>query len=183
MTFLHGIVAHPQNNSNRRTGIGASRQFSVTSKNGPRTKMATGKSVMDKVRREAREARLFSARNSVLATPLQRLNNRDLQSRNVSENLGHTGREQSRPSTARVNRTSDRQDDAPISKVVPANGNVRVPSRADQNLASAPHEKPNCSSSVVPSFAEPVKTAMQSQPIGKKRTAVQILMPIKRSRI
>jgi len=183
MTFLHGIVAHPQKNSNRTTGIGSSRQFSVTPRNGPRTKIATGKSVMDRVRREARGARLFSARNSALATPLQRLNKGDLQPRKVPEIFGHTGKERSRPSTAPVNPTSNRQDHAPICKTTPANGIARLPFRADRNLASTPNEQPNYSSTVVPSFAEPTQTAVQSQPIGKKRTAVQILMPNKRSRI
>jgi len=127
--------------------------------------------------------RLFSARNSALATPLQRLNKGDLQPRKVPEIFGHTGKERSRPSTAPVNPTSNRQDHAPICKTTPANGIARLPFRADRNLASTPNEQPNYSSTVVPSFAEPTQTAVQSQPIGKKRTAVQILMPNKRSRI
>lgn len=182
MTFLQGIVAHPTKGLKQSTGIGASRQFSVIARNGTRTKVATGKSVMDKVRREAREARLFTARNSALALPLQRLNNKDLQTRKMPEILGHIGREESRPSTTQVNVTRNRRNDAPISMATPANGIARLPQGSYQNLTSAPNEK-STFSSAVPLLPERMQNAVQMRPIGKKRAAGPILMASKRSRI
>lgn len=40
---------------------------------GSRTKMSSGKGLLDRAKREAREASLFSARRSVLSTPTHRL--------------------------------------------------------------------------------------------------------------
>ncbi|MCJ1228788.1 hypothetical protein MMC12_005451 [Toensbergia leucococca] len=59
-----------------RTTAGSSGNTSLLSfSSGSKTKTLTGKGVIDRARREAREMSLFSARNSLLATPTHKLNN------------------------------------------------------------------------------------------------------------
>ena len=54
---------------------------------GSKTKILTGKGVLDKARREARELSLFSARNGRLGTPTHKLNNKATQIHHVPRGL------------------------------------------------------------------------------------------------
>ncbi|KAI9803825.1 MAG: hypothetical protein M1825_001705 [Sarcosagium campestre] len=60
-----------------RTAAGASRESGsrsvLTFSGGSKTKTTSGKSILDKARREAREMSHFSARNAILSTPTHRL--------------------------------------------------------------------------------------------------------------
>ena len=59
----------------------------LTFASGSRTKTLTGRGVIDKARREARELSLFSARKSLLATPTHKLSNKATQIRSVPQGL------------------------------------------------------------------------------------------------
>ncbi|MCJ1249238.1 hypothetical protein MMC30_006461 [Trapelia coarctata] len=59
----------------------------LTFASGSKTKMLTGKGVLDKARREARELSLFSARKSILATPTHKLNTKATQIRSAPQGL------------------------------------------------------------------------------------------------
>ena len=54
---------------------------------GSKTKTLTGRGVLEKARREAREMSLFSAKKSLLATPTHKLNGKATQVRNVPQGL------------------------------------------------------------------------------------------------
>lgn len=66
-------------------GSGNSSTLSFTS--GSKTKVLTGKGVLEKARREAREMSLFSVRKTILATPTHKLNNKATQVRNAPQGL------------------------------------------------------------------------------------------------
>jgi elongin-A len=59
----------------------------LTFTSGSKTKTLTGKGVLDKARREARELNLFTAKKSVLATPTHKLNDKATQIRSAPQGL------------------------------------------------------------------------------------------------
>lgn len=68
----------------RATGSTAS---ALTFGSGSKSKALTGKGVLEKARREAREMSLFSARKTLLATPTHKLNDKASQVRNAPQGL------------------------------------------------------------------------------------------------
>ncbi|KZF24529.1 hypothetical protein L228DRAFT_281593 [Xylona heveae TC161] len=88
---------------------------------GSRTKTNTGKSVMEKARREAREMSLFSVRKSVLATPTHRLSDKATQVRHVPRGMLDEHR---RPTTPRYNDPSTASDAKPAMIYAPRRGSV-----------------------------------------------------------
>ncbi|KAI9789867.1 MAG: hypothetical protein M1833_002153 [Piccolia ochrophora] len=84
--------------SNRSTLPGNSSVLSFGS--GSRTRTNTGRSVMDKAKREAREMSLFSVRKSILSTPTHRLNDKASQVRTAPRGLVDEHRRPTMPSAA-----------------------------------------------------------------------------------
>ena len=70
-----------------RSRLTSSTSSALTFGSGSKTKALTGKGVLEKARREAREMSLFSARKTLLATPTHKLNDKASQVRNVPQGL------------------------------------------------------------------------------------------------
>lgn len=70
-----------------RSRVTTSTSSALTFGSGSKTKAVTGKVVLEKARREAREMSLFSARKTVLATPTHKLNDKASQVRNAPQGL------------------------------------------------------------------------------------------------
>ncbi|KAI9873763.1 MAG: hypothetical protein M1830_010627 [Pleopsidium flavum] len=71
----------------RTTGGGSGGSSTLSFMSGSKTKVLTGKGVLEKARREAREMSLFSVRKTILATPTHKLNNKATQVRNAPQGL------------------------------------------------------------------------------------------------
>ena len=70
-----------------RSRVTSSPSSALASGPGSRNKPITGKGVLEKARREAREMSLFSARKTLLATPTHKLNDNASQIRNAPQGL------------------------------------------------------------------------------------------------
>lgn len=70
-----------------RSRITSGTSSALTFGSSSKTKTLTGKGVLDKARKEAREMSLFSARKTVLATPTHKLNDKASQIRNAPQGL------------------------------------------------------------------------------------------------
>ncbi|MCJ1368509.1 hypothetical protein MMC16_007653 [Acarospora aff. strigata] len=70
-----------------RQSTGGTASSALTFGSGSRTRPVTGKAVLEKARREAREMSLFSARKTLLATPTHKLNDKATQVRNAPQGL------------------------------------------------------------------------------------------------
>lgn len=70
-----------------RSRVTSSTSSALTFGSGSKTKALTGKGVLEKARREAREMSLFSARKTLLATPTHKLSDKASQIRNAPQGL------------------------------------------------------------------------------------------------
>jgi len=78
----------------------------LTFSSGSRTKTLTGKGVLDKARREARELSLFSAKKSILAIPTHKLNSKATQIRTAPQGLVEEHRRPAAPLDSNPKKTT-----------------------------------------------------------------------------